>query len=78
MEDRAVLHSIEKERNITQEMDSGFLFEFQKAVLLALVESGRLNEQQYRYAEEKLKSQRRTFAKSGEKCENTDREVKAT
>lgn len=78
MEDHAVLHSIENERNITRETDGEFLFEFQKAALLALKESGRLNEQQYRYAEEKLKSQFRTFASPKRICDNTTEEVKKT
>ena len=51
------LQSIENDRKITQESDSKFLYEFQKAILLALVESGRLTEQQYRYAETQLRRQ---------------------
>ena len=52
------LERIESDRRITRETDGEFLYEYQKAVLLALVESGRLTEQQYRYAEEKLRMQR--------------------
>ena len=52
------LTRIENDRRITREIDGEFLYEYQKAVLLALVESGRLTEQQYRYAEEKLRMQR--------------------
>ena len=52
------LERIENDRSITRETDGEFLYEYQKAVLLALVESGRLPEQQYRYAEEKLRLQR--------------------
>ena len=52
------LERIENDRRITRETDGEFLYEFQKALLLALVESGRLTEQQYRYAEEKLRQQR--------------------
>ena len=51
------LERIENDRRITRETDSEFLYEFQKSLLLALVESGRLTEQQYRYAEEKLRMQ---------------------
>lgn len=51
------LSRIENEHKITPETDREFLYEYQKAVLLALVESGRLTEQQYRYAEEKLQQQ---------------------
>ena len=52
------LERIEDDRRITRETDGEFLYEYQKALLLALVESGRLTEQQYRYAEEKLRMQR--------------------
>ena len=58
------LERIENDRRITRETDGEFLYEYQKAVLLALVESGRLTEQQYRYAEEKLRMQRCEFEKS--------------
>ena len=58
------LERIENDRRITRETDGEFLYEYQKAVLLALVESGRLTEQQYRYAEEKLRIQRCEFEKS--------------
>lgn len=51
------LQSIENDRRITRDSDSEFLYEFQKAILLALVEAGRLTEIQYRYAEEKLRRQ---------------------
>ena len=52
------LKSVENSHKITKETDSAFLYEYQKAILLALVESGRLTEQQYRYAEEKLRRQK--------------------
>ena len=52
------LTRIENDRKITRETDGEFLYEYQKAILLALVESGRLTEQQFRYAEEKLRMQR--------------------
>ena len=51
------LERIENDRRITRESDGEFLYEYQKAVLLALVESGRLTEQQYRYAETQLRRQ---------------------
>lgn len=58
MQDRAVLRTVEHSRGITKEQDQEFLYEFQRAVLLALKEAGRLNETQCRYAEETLKAQR--------------------
>ena len=51
------LQSIENDRKITREDDGEFLYEFQKALLLALVESGRLTEQQFRYANDQLRRQ---------------------
>lgn len=57
MEERARLVRIEHDRRITRETDSQFLFEYQRAVLLALKDSGALDEAQYRYAEETLKHQ---------------------
>lgn len=59
MEERARLVGIEHDRKITKEMDSQFLFEYQRAILLSLKDSGALDEAQYRYAEEKLKNQLR-------------------
>lgn len=58
MQDRAVLRSVENDRRITKDQDAEFLYEYQRAILLALQEAGQLNEAQYRYAEEKLKAQR--------------------
>ena len=52
------LECIENDRRITREDDGEFLYEYQKAVLLALVETGQLTQTQYRYAEEKLRQQR--------------------
>lgn len=57
MEERARLAGIEHDRKITKEMDSQFLFEYQRAILLSLKDSGALNEAQYRYAEGKLRNQ---------------------
>ena len=59
----AKLLSIENDRRITRETDGEFLCEYQKALLLALVESGKLTEMQFRYAEEKLRQQRYAFEK---------------
>ena len=55
--DEVTLKAIENDHRITQKTDSEFLYEFQKAVLLALLEDGTLTEMQYRYAEEKLRRQ---------------------
>ena len=61
MEEQARLVRIEHDRKITKEMDSQFLFEYQRAILLSLKEGGALDETQYRYAEEKLRNQLRTY-----------------
>lgn len=58
MDDKAVLQKIENNREIIWDLDSEFLFEYQKAMLLALKELGTLDEIQYRYAEQTLKEQR--------------------
>ena len=63
MADKAVLQSIENNREIILDSDSEFLFEYQKAMLLALKELGTLDEMQYRYAEATLKDQRRQYVK---------------
>ena len=55
--DEITLKAIENDYRITRKADSEFLYEFQKAVLLALLEDGKLTEMQYRYAEEKLRRQ---------------------
>lgn len=55
--DEITLKAIENNHRITGKTDSEFLYEFQKAVLLALLEDGTLTEMQYRYAEEKLRKQ---------------------
>ena len=55
--DEVTLKAIENEHSITRKTDPEFLYEFQKAVLLALLEDGTLTEMQYRYAEEKLRRQ---------------------
>ena len=61
MEERARLLGIEHDRRITEETDSQFLFEYQRAILLSLRDSGMLDEAQYRYGSEKLKDQFRTY-----------------
>ena len=63
MEERARLVRVEHDRGITKETDSQFLFEYQRAILLSLKDSGALDEAQYRYAEEKLKAQLRAYIK---------------
>ena len=55
--DESTLKAIENDRRITRKTDAEFLYAFQKAVLLALLEDGTLTEMQYRYAEEKLRRQ---------------------
>ena len=55
--DEITLKAIENDHRLTKKTDSEFLYEFQKAVLLALLEDGTLTEMQYRNAEEKLRRQ---------------------
>lgn len=55
--DRITLQAIENDHEITTKTEPEFLYEFQKAALLALVECGALTEIQYRYAEQKLRMQ---------------------
>ena len=55
--DEITLKAIENDHKINRKTDSEFLYAFQKAVLLALLEDGTLTEMQYRYAEEKLRKQ---------------------
>ena len=54
--DKITLKTIENDHIITTQTDPAFLHEFQKAVLLALLEDETLTEMQYRYAVEKLRS----------------------
>ena len=63
MQDTAVLQTIENDRKIVWDSDGEFLFEYQKAMLLALKELGTLDEMQYRYAEATLKEQRKDFVR---------------
>ena len=55
--EQAGLIRIENDHRVTKETDNQFLFEYQRAVLLALKAKVVLNEMQYRYAEEKLTDQ---------------------
>lgn len=64
MVEQARLIEIEHDRKLTKETDSRFLFAYQRAILLSLKKSGVLNEAQYRYAEEKLKSQLRAHIRT--------------
>lgn len=58
------LQSIENNEPISKETHYDFLHHLQSALLLALREQGRLNAMQHRYAEEKLRQQRRDRARS--------------
>lgn len=55
--DEITLKAIENDHSITRKTNPEFLYAFQKAVLLDLLEDGGLTEMQYRYAEEKLRKQ---------------------
>lgn len=68
MKEQALLQTITDNREILWDTDSEFLFEYQKAILLALKELGTLDEMQYQYAESKLKDQRRRFVKNKLSC----------
>ena len=59
MEEQARLVGIDHDRKITKKMDSQFLFEYQRAILLTLKVDGLLDETQYHYAEERLRRQMR-------------------
>ena len=71
MEKKATLVQIENDHKITKESDYEFLHLLQNGMLLALKEKGYLNEVQYRYAEQKLKDQRRTFLQKKHAKEKT-------
>ena len=60
----AILQRVDNNEEITKETHYEFLYHLQNSLLLALREQGRLNAMQHRYAEEKLKQQRRDRAKS--------------
>lgn len=59
----AKLDRIEHNQPITMESNSEFLYQIQRALLLALREQEILNPMQHRYAEEKLNQQRREHAR---------------
>lgn len=68
MENTAVLQTIENDREIGWDLDREFLFAYQKAMLLALMELGTLDEMKYRHAEAVLKEQLRSFVKKNLSC----------
>lgn len=55
--EKATLKHIENDHSITPKTDAAFLYEFQEAALLALLEDGTLTESQYRSAEDALRKQ---------------------
>ena len=57
----ASLERIEHNHRITRETDHAFLYRLQGGLLLALKEQGRLNEMQYRHAQERLDRQHREW-----------------
>lgn len=59
----ASLEQIEHNRKITQETDHAFLYCLQGGLLLALKEQGRLNETQYRHAQDRLDRQHREWVR---------------
>lgn len=59
----AKLQWIELNEPITKENNYEFLYQLQHALLLALMEQGRLSPMQHRHAEERLKKQRWDRAK---------------
>lgn len=63
----ASLEAIENDRKITRETDEAFLHQLQSGLLLALKEQGRLNEMQYRHAQDRLNQQRREWTKKLQK-----------
>ena len=62
------LRRIDFDRRITMESDPEFLFLLQNGLLLALKEQGRLNEMEYRRAEEDLMRQRQERAGKKPHC----------
>lgn len=59
----ASLEQIKHNRKITQETDHAFLYRLQGGLLLALKEQGRLNEMQYRHAQDRLDRQHREWVR---------------
>ena len=68
MDTITVLEKIDNDRKVDRNLDGEFLFEYQKALLLALKDMGTLDEMQYRYAEQKLKNQRNDYINSKSTC----------
>ena len=66
------LKSIYHNEPITTENHYDFLYLLQSALLLAMQESESLNPMQYRYAEDRMKKQRRERAKILLNTEHTD------
>ena len=66
------LQSVDYKEPITEENNYDFLYLLQSALLLSMRERERLNPMQYRYAEEKLKQQRRERAKAFLNAERAD------
>ena len=60
---QAKLQQIEYNEPITKETHYEFIYQLQHTLLLALREQGRLSPMQHRFAEEKLRQQRRERAK---------------
>ena len=54
----AKLTNVENNQMITKDVFFNFFYELQRGVLLSLKEDGKLNDMQYRHAEEALKEQR--------------------
>jgi len=65
----AELQRIDNNHKITNDSDYEFLYHLQNSLLLALKEQGRLNEIQYRHAEERLKQQRRSRSRKMHRSE---------
>lgn len=63
MKTQANLRIIENNRKIDENTDFKFLYEYQRALLLALKEAGKLTEMQYRHSEKELRKQFLTFIK---------------
>ncbi len=68
----ASLERIENDRKITKETDYEFLHHLQTGLLLALKEQGRLNEIQYRHAQEKLNQQLRDVTRKNQQKGGTE------
>lgn len=63
------LIKIDYDHMITKESDEEFMYHLQEALLLTLKEQGRLNTMQYRYAADKLKTQKMKIAASVNKLD---------